>query len=357
MIKSLRKECTEKGFDLCDPFHTKWYNDLIEKEGHVAKGTLNKIPESLTLLEEEDGNCNSSYNAVLIGNSKTIWPKFISWLSLQYKKKLTETDDCDKEDVMNRMLEDNPFDRFVIESMSQALYACCSRESESQTDSDSRLDFYEVFWSNGRRDKVEMKNTNTETESTSAFKNKQHYHCFVSDDKCDDARHQSFLVSMQRVAKVTGKFWHDEMGTKLCVHPRFGTWKAFRAVVVFHKTQKSSRHNSIPVPDAPPLCTCPVSPEEIDKAKGVMEYALKVSSPRGEDGKNKQTYGGLCAYLHNSVTSGSDWSKVSPAMRPWIQLRDCITVGQKDYKYCDNQILYHYTKDTDILKNELRNQY
>ena len=183
------------------------------------------------------------------------------------------------------------------------------------------------------------------------------YHCYVENKKSE--QNKSFLVSMQRVAKVTGKYWHDEEGTKLCVHPIFGTWKAFRAVVVFHqKTDKLNSlelSNSTPsniIPEAPPMCPCPVDPEEIQKAKEVMDYALKISTAPGE--ATTTGYGGnLCNYLHNSVTSGSEWSKVSPTMRPWIQLRDCISVGREDYKYCDNQLLYHYTKDIEILKKEL----
>ena len=88
-----------------------------------------------------------------------------------------------------------------------------------------------------------------------------------------------------------------------------------------------------------------------------MEYALKMSVGENENDTNVG-YGksnDLCTYLHNSVTSGSDWSKLSPMMRPWLQLRDCISVGREDYKYCDNQLLYHYTKDTAILKRELLN--
>eukprot|EP00957_Ditylum_brightwellii_P043342 3285324-Ditylum_brightwellii.AAC.1 len=160
---------------------------------------------------------------------------------------------------------------------------------------------------------------------------------------------------MQRAAKVTGQYWHDEEGTKLCVHPKFGTWKAFRAVVVFHTNNKANDTNDSIIPEAPPLCPCPLSEEEIQKARESMEYALKVSgysngyaASRGSSGTDD-----LCQYLHNSVSSGSDWSKVSPSMRPWIQLRDCISVGREEYKYCDNQILYHYTKDVDILKREL----
>ena len=92
MIGALREECAKKGFDLCDPIHTQWYNDLIEEEGHVAKGTLQKIPEPSVIVERKgvqdgdgghgdygdygngdhhgDGGGGIQYNAVLIGKCK-----------------------------------------------------------------------------------------------------------------------------------------------------------------------------------------------------------------------------------------------------------------------------------------------
>ena len=426
MIDTLRDECAKKGFDLCDPIHTQWYNDLIEEEGHVAKGTLLKLPEpSGITMEGEDGHgdhggISFSYNAVLIGNSKSIWPKFIDWLSLEYERKLKHVntnntnsdggDDDPKEEekerderdeqILNQVLNGNPFDTFVTESLSQVFQSYCCNCSSSDTVKASQslsLASYEFYWSNGVHSKVDLEeeasggggggdsSTSGCGRPQSVKEHDDDYHCYANanananaanenenDTRTSTTSTTSFLVSMQRVAKVTGKYWHDEEGTKLCVHPTFGTWKAFRAVIVFYKKDtrsfdlSSSRTRTVATtsrPKAPPMCTCPVDPDEIQKAKEVMEYALKMSV--GENATNTNTsnvglgYGGksndLCTYLHNSVTSGSDWSKVSPTMRPWLQLRDCISVGRDDYKYCDNQLLYHYTKDTAILKRELLN--
>ena len=41
-------------------------------------------------------------------------------------------------------------------------------------------------------------------------------------------------------------------------------------------------------------------------------------------------------------------------MKPWIELRNAISVGRNDWKYDDAQLLYHYTKDPVILNNELK---
>ena len=45
---------------------------------------------------------------------------------------------------------------------------------------------------------------------------------------------------------------------------------------------------------------------------------------------------------------------LAACFKPWIRLRDCISVGRERWKYDDAQLLYHYTRDTDVLSMELR---
>eukprot|EP00979_Chaetoceros_neogracilis_P014969 scaffold5212_cov262-Chaetoceros_neogracile.AAC.2 len=385
-LQNLQQGCIESGFDVCDPIHTAWYNNLIEKEGHVKKGTLKKlpVPDTRNITEDERSAAkvsssslsSLSYNAVLIGNSKSIWPEFIKWIHARYK--LNDVDvichDDDDEDERKKeldlILQNNPFDEFVTDTLLQVLKSCFDERGAGageEPTNPSGISSYEIFWSSGNRSKVDLNsikvtNTNTNTKNATT----EQYHCYASKD-------ESFLVSMQRVAKVTGKYWHDEDGSKLCVHPTFGTWKAFRAVVVFHNCHSehssSSSGEERRIPLQPPYCPCPVLDNEIQAAKEVMEYAIRVSSgisnidygarstsivsgDGSNDGSNDQDR--LCTYLHNTVTPGSDWSKVPPSMKPWIQLRDCITIGREEHKYSDPQLLYHYTKDPDILISELK---
>ncbi len=344
MIRALQGKCAQEGFDLCDPIHTQWYNDLIEDEGHVDKGTLKKISAPPTICERTHGDAEMiQYNACLIGNSKFLWPKFISWLSSQYENKSMNKDhgESSNNDAMNQLLNENPFDTFVTSTLSEIFRSFFSDRIEGGDEIASKLASYEFYWSNGVHYNVAL-NGSSATDNSERNQTGD-YHCFAGD------KPSSFLLSMQRAAKVTGNFWHDDEGTKLCVHPKFGTWTAFRAVVVFHKIQEPSDIENV-IPEPPSLCLCPVAAGEIQKAKEIMEYALKISG--GSSGYSDSS-DSLCKYLHNSVSSGSDWSKVSPTMRPWIQLRDSISVGRDDYKYCDDQILYHYTKDIHILRREL----
>jgi len=358
MLSALRLLCEEEGFDLVEPVHTRWYNDLIEEEGHVERGTLKKLPVPPTISEAETKqhrpNLDTSYNAVLIGNSKAVWPKFIEWLSSQCQKEAdNDKDGKGRGEIIQRVLNDNPFDTFVADNLFKVFQSCCNNKETANIGS-STLTSYDIFWSNGKRQKVEVDATSAETAREKA-KIDGNYHCYAAGG--DEGVDESFLVSTQRVAKVTGKFWHDEAGTKLCVHPQLGTWTSFRALVVFHTVPVDSDQH-VPVPELPAMCPCPVTTEDITMAKEVMDYAIKASvgesnidyGMKSDDHPSKN----LCKYLHATVTSGSDWSKVSPTMRPWIQLRDCISVGREKHKYEDAQLLYHYTKDPEILKNELR---
>ena len=38
----------------------------------------------------------------------------------------------------------------------------------------------------------------------------------------------------------------------------------------------------------------------------------------------------------------------------WINVRDCIQIGKEQHRYSNPQLLYHYTKDTNILINQLK---
>lgn len=284
---------------------------MIRVEGLVDSGTLELLPETATIADHGD-----VYNAVLIGNTKRIWPMFLNWLAEQ-KNDLT-----------------NPFDIFIETSLPRALDNCFHDDHE--------LKSYELFWSNGKRQKVCREIDPRRSDDANSSEGKD-YHCY-------DYKSASFLVSMQRIAVTTGEYWHDTAATKLCVHPEYGTWTAFRTVVVFE-----TNSNTYSIPDMPKPCPCPVSNEEIKKAKNIFDYALRLSSSdeQGYGTTLDKSWAELSKYLHNTVCSGSDWDQVPKSMKPWIQLRDVIGVGRDTWKYDDAQLLYHYTKDPAILTREL----
>jgi hypothetical protein len=58
--ESLESQLHEKGWDICIPFHTSWYNSLLDEE----KLPLLRLPSS---------------SAWLIGNTKHLWKYFVAW--------------------------------------------------------------------------------------------------------------------------------------------------------------------------------------------------------------------------------------------------------------------------------------
>jgi methylmalonic aciduria homocystinuria type C protein len=132
------------------------------------------------------------------------------------------------------------------------------------------------------------------------------------------------LVSMQRVASCSG-FSFLDTESHLSIHPVYGTWHSFRAVVVV----KTEGPNNLPTPMPVP---CLLTPQEQDQAKVAMFHALEVSD------KDR-----LCDQLHGN--KGLVFEQVAAA---WIELRDCVSVG-KEFKFDKDQLWYHYTKDTKFL--------
>jgi len=134
------------------------------------------------------------------------------------------------------------------------------------------------------------------------------------------------MVSMQRAAVASAMCYHDTE-SQLAIHPKYGAWVAFRAVVVI---------------DAPPPCTlaprqlaCLLSPEEKAAAREAMAAALCASDEAN-----------LCTQLHGAKGMERD------VRLAWAALRDCVLIG-KEERYSEAQLTYHYTKDQAVLMQAL----
>ena len=108
-------------------------------------------------------------------------------------------------------------------------------------------------------------------------------------DLTGGARHDIFwvtdssrLVSMQRVALVSGLCYHDAE-TQLSIHPAFGAWVAFRAVVVLDAP--AARFGDSP----PPLVRCLLTDADKASARDAMAAALRASDEAN-----------LCTQLHGA---------------------------------------------------------
>lgn len=199
------------------------------------------------------------------------------------------------------------------------------------------------------------------------------------------------MVCMSRVAQVSGLCWNDQDATKLCIHPQFGTWHAYRAVVVLREQDEECDSSTTTAMQPPPL-SCPVSPEELELAQRQMQVALQLvcetsytggsaSWHKNNDGsddnsnlleKAKSLLGnelhppssastGVTSHKNGNGRDKKDEShlsnvQVSRSLQAWMDLRDCISLGRDEYKYSQAQLLYHYTRDPKILKHEIEKQ-
>ena len=131
------------------------------------------------------------------------------------------------------------------------------------------------------------------------------------------------LVDMNRAARVCAlTYFSDEMF--LSVHPTFGSWVAFRAVLVFD-LPADHLGSAAPTP-LPSLLT----DEETAAAKLAFAAALQASS------EVELSVDGMPRHL----------------AQKWEAMRDCVERG-REHKYDQLQSEYHYVKDASLLEQAL----
>jgi cyanocobalamin reductase (cyanide-eliminating) / alkylcobalamin dealkylase len=125
-------------------------------------------------------------------------------------------------------------------------------------------------------------------------------------------------VAMQRLAEVIG--FANLSPAHLCVHPKYGPWVSLRAVIVVDVEGPSEQ--------PPPLkSSCP----ECATHCGALLEAALAASPHFESAE--------------SATVAANW-------RPWVSVREACSTGDC-YRFYDDQIRYHYTKDRGVLEASL----
>lgn len=121
-------------------------------------------------------------------------------------------------------------------------------------------------------------------------------------------------VSFQKMASVSGLAHLSE--THLSVHPIYGPWFSLRAVVVLEELV-----NIKPIKIENPCLDCE------NNCLPAFKNALKSSEDKIPESKNIK----------------DNW-------KDWLALRDACPIGRA-YRYDEDQIYYHYTKDKSILLN------
>jgi len=114
------------------------------------------------------------------------------------------------------------------------------------------------------------------------------------------------ILAIQRLAHLVGMAWLSP--ANICIHPRFGPWIGLRAAVVFDLDASASSAPDLSDPCGACTRTC------------LPAFAVAQCDTR----------------------LASNW-------RAWLAVRDACPLGRA-HRYDDDQILYHYTKDRDILR-------
>ena len=121
------------------------------------------------------------------------------------------------------------------------------------------------------------------------------------------------LLPLQHVAEVTG--FATRSVSYLSIHPKYGPWISLRAALSFDIEWPSSE----PVTEVKSCSDC--NPDCLSSFNAARE-ASKIRHPE----------------------------KIAEHWPLWVATRDACTTG-REYRFSDEQIEYHYTKDTRRLKS------
>jgi hypothetical protein len=390
----LRDGLFEAGFDIFHgPFSPVVYNNILESEGLIKSGVLSKLPQEIAPTTTSSTNGNAATRpttAYLIGNTKHLWPIFLRWLQKENKAKHQELVLGDNDSDVNididiaidhtdgeRILIEDPLDTYEQSAIRDVVERVCDCHPKDETNT--------------------LENTSS---SSSSDTNRMLY--WSSD--LTPAR----MVSMARIASGTG-FSYLDPHTHLSVHPTFGTWHSYRAVLLLPMEESEFEFESececeslvplLPRPTTPTLLPNPMSPLDRRTARDAFDVALETSTNSRNKGKGKSkttdltTLGekggetttattreeskeigekarselseelGRGNYKKKNEDDGDDeqdGQEASSNLRKqkvataWIALRDAISIGRETHRFDENQLWYHYTKDPRYLLNGIQ---
>jgi len=120
--------------------------------------------------------------------------------------------------------------------------------------------------------------------------------------------------SVKTVGHVSGLAWFDAEHTQISVHPTFGPWFAYRAVITFPNRTWTK---GLPGNWEGPLKLCPCSQKELQRVAAVQASVMA----KWETVSERESWDGL------------------------IRVSETFTQGA-EHKYCPQQMLYHYTPES-----------
>jgi hypothetical protein len=166
--------------------------------------------------------------------------------------------------------------------------------------------FWNKFTENQCMETTNPLEEKVEKDTCNIFSSKD-IHVFFSHKK-----YRNEYIPFQSIAHTIGLAYFEPI-SHMSIHPIYGPWFSMRAIVVFKNMVVNS--------------------EKLYKSTAPL---LK---PPGLDGKNLEE---ILFLLYNKK---SDWND-------WLSLRDSLSkmVGADNFRFSEEQILYHYTTNRDMLK-------
>ena len=353
----LKENLYKAGFDICHgPFSPELYNDLLESEGLIESGVLQKLPEECTIIDDDDDDDDdvttskkTKTKAYLIGNTKHLWPIFLRWFQeenekLRRRSEMEESTSAFKDENNNDGHKscDDEYDEILIED---------PLDTYEQT-AIEKVVREQFVLSDEKKSKSNHNNNNNN--------NNVYYELYWSSDL-----EASRMVSMARVASCTG-FSYLDNDTHLSIHSKYGTWHSYRAVLLLSEEEEDEDEYCIPTSSTEEKLPSPLSSKEAIDSKLAFDEALRIStaatSKQAEEGAandnapnddeadviNKSR---LCKELGEGKyeNDDSEESRKLKVAGAWIKLRDSVLIGRSDYRFDEDQLWYHYTKDPKYL--------
>ena len=130
------------------------------------------------------------------------------------------------------------------------------------------------------------------------------------------------LVAFQRLCHHAHYAYLDPI-SHLCIHHQYGPWTAMRAVIVLNAEYYDS---DLDEKESAELIS-PCSEFEMENVQRQWNEIKKVLFDKRHDDCKPQP--------------ADSW-------KYWLKMRDAYDIG-REYRYSDDQILYHYTTDTKVL--------
>ena len=262
ILKHLKQELYNKGFDIYHEFCVQRYNDLIVKNNDK-------------LMELPTYNLDKTFG-LLIGNTKYLWNIFINELKHNKNKYISN---------------DNLLDYYTHNNIDNI----CNRILSNKND--------DYYMDNNNESMNELNNLINDLDNNINYTIRYYWEL---------NKHK--LISFGQLCHISNLAYLDK-NSYLCIHNKYGPWFALRCVIVLNIPFNDQINNDI--------ILNPVSNDEnikVTKQMNIIQHDLF--------DKNK----------NNDI----------PSWKYWLNLRECYTIGN-EYKYSDDQIKYHYTKDMNAL--------